>query len=83
MTIVTSSYHQRWGQVLYNALAAVYGQRYGYTPEIVGNYSFPVEPENEVYRNDAEIAIRQLGSILQIPGQAMSSVERGTPSRAA
>ena len=33
ITIVTSDYHQKWGQVLYNALAAVYAQRYGYSVE--------------------------------------------------
>ena len=73
MTIVTSSYHQRWGQVLYNAMSAVYGQQYGYMPEIVSNYCFSTEPENEAFRNDARIAIMQLGSILHIPRQAMNS----------
>ncbi|MBQ7437851.1 MAG: YdcF family protein [Oscillospiraceae bacterium] len=72
MTIVTSSYHQRWGQVLYNAMSAVYGKQYGYTPEIVSNYCFSIEPENEAFRNDARIAIRQLASILHIPRQAMN-----------
>ena len=72
MTIVTSSYHQRWGQVLYNAMSAVYGKQYGYTPEIVSNYCFSIEPENEAFRNDARIAIRQLDSILHIPRQAMN-----------
>ena len=73
MTIVTSSYHQRWGQVLYNAMSAVYGQQYGYMPEIVSNYCFSTEPENEAFRNDARIAIMQLDSILHIPRQAMNS----------
>ena len=73
MTIITSSYHQRWGQVLYNAMSAVYGQQYGYSPEIISNYCFSIEPENEAFRNDARIAIRQLASILRIPRQAMHS----------
>ena len=73
MTIITSSYHQRWGQVLYNAMSAVYGQQYGYTPEIVSNYCFSIDPENEAFRNDARIAIRQLASILHIPRQVMNS----------
>ena len=73
MTIITSSYHQRWGQVLYNAMSAVYGQQYGYMPEIVSNYCYSTEPENEAFRNDARIAIRQLASILHIPRQAMNS----------
>ena len=66
-TVVTSSYHQRWGQVLYNALAAVYGQKYGYEPELIENYCYDIEPENEVFRNDAQIAIQQLRSILELP----------------
>lgn len=70
MTIVTSSYHQRWGQVLYNAMAAIYGQSYGYTPEIISNYSFDLAPENEMFRNDAGIAISQLRGILNLPRQA-------------
>ena len=70
MTIVTSSYHQRWGQVLYNAMAAVYGQQFGYMPEIVSNFCFSTEPENEAFRNDARIAISQLASILHIPRSA-------------
>ena len=73
MTIVTSSYHQRWGQVLYNAMSAVYGQQYGYMPEIISNYCFSIEPENKAFQNDARIAISQLASILHIPRQAMNS----------
>ena len=73
MTIVTSSYHQRWGQVLYNAMSAVYGQQYGYMPEIISNYCFSIEPENEAFQNDARIAISQLASILHIPRQAMNA----------
>ncbi len=71
MTIVTSSYHQRWGQVLYNAMSAIYRQQYGYGPEIIGNYCFNISPENEMFNNSAGIAIHQLSSILGIPKQAM------------
>lgn len=73
MTIVTSSYHQRWGQVLYNAVSALYEQQYGYAPEIIGNYCYDISPETEAFRNDASIAISQLGSIL--------GVQRQTPRR--
>ena len=66
ITIVTSSYHQRWGQVIYNGLAALYGQKYGYCPKIVGNYCFDMGPAEEVFRNDAQIAIRQLASVLGV-----------------
>ncbi|MBR0226816.1 MAG: YdcF family protein [Clostridia bacterium] len=66
MTIVTSSYHQRWGQVLYNAMAAKYRQAYGYSVEIIGNFCYDVEPSNPMFRADAKIAISQLKSILAI-----------------
>ena len=71
MTIVTSSYHQRWGQVLYNAVSAVYKQQYGFGPEILSNYCYNISPENEMSGNTARIAIHQLSSILGIPKQAM------------
>ena len=71
MTIVTSSYHQRWGQVLYNAVSAIYRQQYGFGPEIISNYCYNISPENEMFGNTAGIAIQQLGSILGIPKQAM------------
>ena len=65
-TVVTSSYHQRWGQVLYNAMAALVYERYGAEIRLIGNYSCPLEPSNERYRQDARIAIRQLKSMLGI-----------------
>lgn len=66
-TLVTSGYHQRWGQVLYNAMAAIYGQSYGYEPRIVGNYCFDIEPSDERYRRDDRIALKQLASMLDLP----------------
>ena len=67
MIIVTSAYHQRWGQVIYNAVGALYARHYGRAPGIVANYCYDVEPSNERYRNDAQIAVRQLGSVLGLP----------------
>jgi hypothetical protein len=64
MTIVTSSYHQRWGQVLYNAMAARYRQAYGYSVELAGNYCYDIEPSNPLYLEDAKIALSQLKKIL-------------------
>ncbi len=66
MTIVTSSYHQRWGQVLYNALAARYRQEQGYSAEIVGNYCYEIEPSSSSFRKDYRIAASQLRKILNI-----------------
>ena len=67
ITIITSSYHQRWGQVLYNGLGAMYEQKYGNAPKLVGNYSYKIEPDNSAYLNDAGIAIRQLATVLKLP----------------
>ena len=64
MTIVTSTYHQRWSQVLFNALAAQYQQKEGYSAKIVGNYCFDIAPANPLFWLDARIAVLQLGSVL-------------------
>ena len=77
MTIVTSSYHQRWGQVLYNGVAALYAQNYGYAPVIVSNYNFPIEPENEKFRNDYRIAASQLSGILGLPRKPQPGQKQG------
>ena len=67
MTLVTSTYHQRWGQAIYNAVAALYRQVYGYAVEIVGNYCYETEPAHESYRNDDRIAISQIAQLLGVP----------------
>lgn len=66
ITIVTSTYHQRWGQVLYNAMAAKYRQAYGYSVEIIGNYCYDVAPSNVLYLADAQFALTQVKSILAL-----------------
>ncbi len=74
MTIVTSDYHQKWGQVLYNALAAVYRADYGYSAEIVGNFCFEIEPSQEAYQRGYRIALSQLGRILGIPREELGPI---------
>ena len=71
MTIVTSTYHQRWGQAVYNAVGAIYRREHGYSVDIVGNYCFDIEPSSDSYRHDDRIAARQLGTVLKIPKEAM------------
>ena len=66
ITIVTSTYHQKWGQALYNAVAALYEKRYGFKVRIVGDYSFDIEPETETLRNGYRIAISQLTEMLRL-----------------
>lgn len=67
MTIVTSTYHQRWGQAVYNAVAALYRHYFGYSVDIAGNYCFDTEPEHDMYRNDDRMAIRQISQLLSVP----------------
>lgn len=64
MTIVTSTYHQRWGQAIYNAVGAVCEKTRGYNARIVENYCFDTEPSNELFRDDAGIAAKQLEAVL-------------------
>ena len=71
MTLVTSAYHLRWGEVLYNALGAQYRQQYGYAAKIVGNFCLDIEPDNPLFRQDALIAVLQLAMILNIPREMM------------
>lgn len=62
ITIVTSDYHQAWGQVLYNALAAIEKQNSGYTFRIIGNYNYPVD-NPDIWGSVARAAISQLSSL--------------------
>lgn len=62
LTLVTSDYHQRWGQVVYNLMAAIYGQEYGYCPEIVGNFCY--ETTGKRGQGEARSAAAQVKSML-------------------
>ena len=64
MTIVTSAYHQRRAQVLYNALAAQYRQEAGYCATIVGNFCYDIEPSGIHASMDDRLAVQQLAGIL-------------------
>lgn len=67
MTIITSAYHQRRAQVLYNALAALYRQEYDYCVEIVGNYCYDIAPSGMNSSMDDRLAVQQLAGILALP----------------
>ena len=71
MTIVTSTYHQRWGQAVYNAVGALVRQAHGYDVEIVGNYCFDIEPSRDLYRRGEQLAAKQIASILGLPRDAL------------
>ena len=65
ITVVTSDYHQRWGQVVFNAVAAIYAQVAGYRVEIVGNYNFRADPDNAAPESHVHITASQLGSVFR------------------
>ena len=67
MTIVTSSYHQRWSEAVYNAQAAVVRQESGYSVTLTQGFSYDTEPGVEAYRHGARIAAMQIAGILGIP----------------
>ncbi len=74
-TVVTSSYHQKWGQVLYNAMGAFYRQLYGYSATLVGNYSYDIAP-SERFRHDDRFAVRQLASMLGLSEDTVDAMKQ-------
>ena len=76
MTIVTSTYHQKRGQAIYNAVGAIYRQAYGFAVEIVGNYCFEITPAGGMPRGEERIAVRQLAQVLNLPGDALAGMKR-------
>ncbi len=76
MTVVTSGYHQRRGQAIYNAVGAVYRAEHDYAVEIVGNYCYDIEPSQAMYIDDHGMAARQLGQVLNLPNDVLNSLGR-------
>ena len=76
MTVVTSAYHQRRGQVLYSVMAELYRQRYGCSVEIAGNYNYDIESSSPIQAFDARIAASQIAELLELPDE----VRRALPS---
>ena len=74
MTIVTSSYHQRWAQVVYGAMGALCQQRYAQNVSMVGDYSYDVEPSVELYKQDVAIAALQIAQILDLPQEVVETL---------
>ena len=61
-TIITSNYHQRWSQILFNAMAAIYEKETGYKVRIVGNFNYLARP-NVTATTSVRIALSQLGTL--------------------
>lgn len=76
ITVVTSDYHQKWGQAIYNAVGALSRQENGYCPEILENYCYEISPSSERYRSGAQIASRQIAGVLGLEGGSGSGSRR-------
>ena len=74
-TLVTSSYHQRWGQVIYNAMAEMYRLAGGYDARLIENYSFDT-PAPDKYRYDDRFAARQMTSLLNLPDSVVEDMKK-------
>lgn len=74
-TIVTSAYHQRWGQAVYNCMNAFYRQTYGYEAALLENYSCNIT-ESADYPNDARWALYQLAVMLDLPDNVMEAIKQ-------
>lgn len=66
MTIVTSSYHQRRANILYETLAEILRKREDLSISVAGNYSCEAQTSKELERFDARIAAMQLNEMLTI-----------------
>ena len=64
MTIVTSSYHQRRANILYETLAEVMRRTEGVSITVAGNYSCEAQTLDVLEKYDARIAAMQLNEIL-------------------
>lgn len=74
ITVVTSAYHQKWGQAVYNAMAAVCRVRYGQTVDIIENYCYDIQPAGESFRRDDRIALQQIASMLGLSKKAVKAL---------
>ena len=63
-TIVTSNYHQRWAQILFNAVAAAREKGTGYRVRLVGNYNYPAQPDTP-RRAHCATAANQLRALMR------------------
>ena len=64
ITIVTSSYHQRRANILYETLAEIYRRTEGVSITVAGNYGCEAQAPKELEKHDARIAAMQLDEML-------------------
>ena len=66
ITIVTSSYHQRRANILYETMAEIVRKTEGVSITVAGNYSCEAQTSGELEKYDARIAAMQLNEMLTI-----------------
>lgn len=64
ITVVTSSYHQRRANILYETLAEIFRETEGVSVAVVGNYGCDLPAPRGLEKNDARIAAMQLQDML-------------------
>ncbi len=64
ITIVTSSYHQRRANILYETLAEIVRKTEGVSIAVAGNFSCEAQTSEELEKLDARIAALQLSELL-------------------
>ena len=64
ITIVTSSYHQRRANILYETMAEIARKTEGISITVAGNYSCEAHASDELEKDDARITAMQLDEIL-------------------
>ena len=71
ITIVTSSYHQRRANILYETLTEILRKTEGVSITVAGNYSCEAQTSKELEKYDARIAAMQLSEMLTefLPGE--------------
>ena len=75
ITLVTSSYHQRWGQMIYHTLAEVNRMRGEYAPSILENFNYDTKPD-KTSEHDAQFAANQLASMLGLPSAVVRAMKK-------
>ena len=72
VTIVTSSYHMRWGQAVYHTVAELMYIDSGYQVSSIANYCYDVAPSVEVYKAGDRFAAYQIGEIIGLSKDQVS-----------
>lgn len=83
ITVVTSAYHQLWGQAVYQAMAARVERQEGYHVDIIANYSYPIGTDVAAFRSGDRIAVMQMASILELPSSATRNLTPSGPAKPA